>query len=312
MKLNANGSRVPVRMIAVDMDGTLLGPDGKVSVRNQAALLAAQEADVEVVVASGRRHSFAARHLHDLGLRETSALVSSNGTVTRTLGGDLIQRTFLPISTARRLCSYLNEFRGSLVVTFDKLGADGEDLRGALVVEEFDELHASINKWMTANAPYIAQITPLEKALEGEDPIQMMVCGPVDRMRRAETLLLTHPSISTDIEPQEQIAHAEVSLHKTQYPERDLSILDLLPPGCSKGSALSQLADLRGIPMEAVLAIGDNWNDVPMFEVAAHAVVMDNAPEDLKRHAELKGWCLGKRFDQDGVAEAIEMALVDR
>src|SRR5215472_8469086 len=167
VKLKAKGSTVPVGMIAVDMDGTLLGPDGKVSSRNQAALLAAQEVNVEVVVASGRRHSFAARHLHDLGLRKTSALISSNGTVTRTLGGDLIQRTFLPVSTARWLCSYLNEFRGSLVVTFDKLGEDGEDVQGALVVEELDELHTSINKWMTANAPYIARITPLEKALEG-------------------------------------------------------------------------------------------------------------------------------------------------
>jgi len=197
-------------------------------------------------------------------------------------------------------------------VTFDKLGADGEDVRGALVVEELDELHTSINKWMTANAPYIAHVTPLEKALEGEDPIQMMVCGPVERMRRVEALLLAHPGITTDIGPPEQTAHAEVSLHKTQYPERDLSILDLLPPGCSKGSALAQLAGLRGIPMEAVLAIGDNWNDVPMFEAAGHAVVMENAPEDLKKHAALKGWSLGKRFDEDGVAEAIEMALGDR
>jgi Cof subfamily protein (haloacid dehalogenase superfamily) len=309
MKLKANGADMPVRMIAVDIDGTLLGPDGKISARNHAALLAAQQANVEVVVASGRRHSFAARHLYDLGLRETSALVSSNGTVTRTLGGHLIQRSLLPVSTARWLCTYLDEFRGSLVVTFDKLGTNGEDVRGALVVEKLDELHTSINKWMTANAPYIAHINPLEKALEGEDPIQMMLCGPIERMRRAETLLLEYPGITTDTGQQERSPHSEVSLHKTEYEERDLTILDLLPPGCSKGSALAQLATLRDIKMEEVLAIGDNWNDAPMFEIAGHTVLMANAPEDLKKYAASRGWRIGRRFDEDGVAEAVESAL---
>jgi hydroxymethylpyrimidine pyrophosphatase-like HAD family hydrolase len=309
MKLKANGSAIPVRMIAVDMDGTLLGPDGKVSPRNQAALRTAERAEVEVVVASGRRHSFAARHLYDLGLRQTNALVSSNGTVTRTLGGHLIQRSLLPAATARWLCSHLDEFRGSLVITFDKFGPDGDDARGALVVEKLEELHASISKWMAANEPYIAHITPLEKALEGEDPIQMMLCGPVERMRRAEGRLLECPGIIASTGTQELSPHAEVALHKTEYADRDLSILDLLPPGCSKGSALEQLAVLRGIRMDEVLAIGDNWNDVPMFEAAGHAVVMENAPEALKRQAALRGWSLGKRFDEDGVAEAIETAL---
>jgi Cof subfamily protein (haloacid dehalogenase superfamily) len=309
MKLKANGSAVPVRMIAVDMDGTLLGPDGKVSTRNQAALRAADLAEVEVVVASGRRHSFAAHQLCNLGLRGTNALVSSNGTVTRTLDGHLIQRSLLPASTARWLCSHLDEFRGSLVITFDKFGPDGDDARGALVVEKLEELHASISKWMAANEPYIAHITPLEKALEGDDPIQMMLCGSVERMKRAEARLLECPGIITGTGPQERSPHAEVTLHKTDYPDRDLSILDLLPPGCSKGSALQQLADLRCIRMEQVLAIGDNWNDIPMFETAGQAVVMENAPEDLKKLAALKGWNLGKRFDEDGVAEAIETAL---
>ncbi len=64
----------PLRMIAIDMDGTLLGPDGKVSERNLAALLAAEQAGAEIVVATGRRHCYAMRQLRGLGLRESSAL----------------------------------------------------------------------------------------------------------------------------------------------------------------------------------------------------------------------------------------------
>src|SRR5215469_7045435 len=74
------------RLIAVDMDGTLLGDTGQVSPRNLAALLAAHAAGVEVVIATGRRHAYAMRVLRALELPHTCALISSNGAVTRTLG----------------------------------------------------------------------------------------------------------------------------------------------------------------------------------------------------------------------------------
>src|SRR6185503_17005625 len=96
----------PVRMIAVDMDGTLLGQDGCVSPRNLAALQAAESAGIEVVVATGRRHCYAMRQLRGLGLREENALVSSNGTVTRTIGARLLDRTLMPSATAQWLCQH--------------------------------------------------------------------------------------------------------------------------------------------------------------------------------------------------------------
>jgi hydroxymethylpyrimidine pyrophosphatase-like HAD family hydrolase len=320
-----------MRLIAVDMDGTLVGPDGGVSARNLAAMKAAERAGVEVVVATGRRHSYAMRVLRGLGLREEDALISSNGTVTRTVGARLLERTLLPVETARWLCGHVDEFRNALVLTFDKVGADGEDARGALVVERMEELTASIGKWMAANEPYIVRMIPIEKALEGEAPIQMMLCGTVERMRRAEARLLEHPGVSAvgvtplrkdevrrleslgmtrgGISPQERAPGAEAALHRTEYPERDLSIVDILPAGCSKGSALLKLAEGRGVKAEEILAIGDNWNDVSMLEVAGDAVLMGNAPTDLKAVAEEHGWRLGLRHDEDGVAEAIEMAL---
>jgi hydroxymethylpyrimidine pyrophosphatase-like HAD family hydrolase len=322
---------VAMRLIAVDMDGTLVGPDGGVSARNLKAMKAAERAGVEVVVATGRRHSYAMRVLRGLGLREEDALISSNGTVTRTIGGRLVERTLLPVETARWLCGHLDEFRNALVVTFDKVGADGEDARGALVVERMEELTASIGRWMAANEPYIVRMVPIEQALEGDAPIQMMLCGTIERMRRAEARLLEHPGVSAvgvtplrrdevrrleslgrakgGISPQERAPGAEAALHRTEYPERDLSIVDILPAGCSKGSALLRLAEGRGIGATEILAIGDNWNDVSMLEIAGQAVLMGNAPEDLKAAAAERGWRMGLRHDEDGVAEAIESAL---
>src|SRR6266851_2149694 len=302
-----------MRMLAVDMDGTLLGTDGQVSARNLAALKAAERAGVEVVVATGRRHCYAMRQLRGLGLREENAVISSNGTVVRTIGARLLERALLPVATAEWLCGHVDEFRGSLVMTFDKVGPDGEDTRGALVVEALEELNGSIGRWMVANEPYIAHVRPIERALEGEAPIQMMLCGTVERMRRAEARLLEHPGISAvGVAPQEQAHEVEAALHRTEYPERDLSIVDILPAGCSKGSALLRLAAERGVKAEEIVAIGDNWNDVSMLEVAGRSVLMANAPEDLKEMAVEQGWVLGKGHHEDGVAEVVEAALAGR
>ena len=88
-----HGIEARMRLIAVDMDGTLVGPDGRISERNLAAMKAAEKAGVVVVVATGRRHCYAMRVLRGLGLREQDALISSNGTVTRTIGAKLLDRT---------------------------------------------------------------------------------------------------------------------------------------------------------------------------------------------------------------------------
>ena len=310
-------------MVAVDMDGTLLGGDGQVSARNQAAMKAAERAGVEVVVATGRRHSYAMKVLRGLELNEENGLISSNGAVVRTVGARLLERTLLQQSTAEWLCGHMGEFRRALLVTFDRVQPNGDDTRGALVVEEVDDLTGSIGKWMAANDRYIERVVPMEDALGREGLIQMMLCGTIERMRAAEARLLTDPKVlGVGLAPlrksevrrdaadlQEAVTMPEAALHRTEYPERDLCIVDILPAGCSKGNAVMNLARMRGVEREEILAIGDNWNDVSMLEAAGSAVLMANAPDDLKEVAAARGWAAGGRHDEDGVAEALEAAL---
>ena len=208
-------------MIAVDLDGTLLGADGQVGQRNLAALLAAEKAGIAVVIATGRRHTYALKVLRELGLHPDTLLVSSNGAVVRTFGSELIEHDHMDTETATWLCGHLGEFRNALVITFDKVGPDGEDERGALVVEELEDLHSSIGRWMIANEPYIAHVRPIEACLDSEPPIQMMLCGTVERMRRAEALMLEHEWVAAVGETR---ATARISLNRTEYPARDLSI----------------------------------------------------------------------------------------
>jgi len=104
-------------------------------------------------------------------------------------------------------------------------------------------------------------------------------------------------------------SRAEIALSRTEYPERDLSLVDILPAGCSKGAALLRVAAERGIAPGEMMAIGDNWNDVSMLEVAGYSVLMENAPEELKDAARAKGWTIGGHHGRDGVAEVIEACL---
>jgi hydroxymethylpyrimidine pyrophosphatase-like HAD family hydrolase len=312
-----------IRLIAIDLDGTLLGDDGRVSPRNLAALHAAHARGVQLAIATGRRHSFAMRVLRPLGLHHDSILISSNGTITRTLGASgaesipsqLLARTHLPHATALWLCAHICgegdlDFRNALVLTFDRTQPDGEDSRGALVVERLDHLTASISRWMAANEPYLTQVTPIERALAdpSDPPIQAMLCGTLERMARAEARLLEHPGVVVSGHASESAPH-ELTLHRTEYPARDLSILDILPAGCSKGAALLSLARARDIEPAQVLAIGDNWNDVSMLQAAGRAVLMLNAPEDLKVLARASGWRIAPSNRDDGVAHAIDSAL---
>lgn len=279
----------PVRLVAIDMDGTLLATFAQhVSGRNAQAIRTAQEAGIIVVIATGRRTAYTTPLLEGVGLRADSPLITSNGAVTRTLGGDPIDHCHMQARVARELCGLLRPF-GTLVFTFDRIG------KGELVLEDLEQAHSRIEMWVEANRHAIEVIRPLENALmDGEDPIQGMVTGTLDQMKKAEAAL------------KQSKCHAFCECVRTEYPARDLSILDLLPPGVSKGSALQRLAASLGIDRKEVMAIGDNWNDVEMLEWAGQAVLMGNAAQELKTKAKLRGWKQARPNDEDGVAVVLE------
>jgi Cof subfamily protein (haloacid dehalogenase superfamily) len=280
---------VSIQLIAIDIDGTLMPSAGlKISPRNCAALRAAEAAGIEVVIATGRRQAYAMPLIAQLGLDENSVMISSNGAVVRGFDGQLLDRRFLPVETARQLCVALRG-HGTLVFTFDREGT------GTLVIESLKQLHARIDRWVEANRPYLLEVQPIERAFDGgEEPIQGMVCGTVEEMIAAEKQLLL-----SDVAPQ-------IAMHRTEYAARNLSILDLLPPGCSKGAALDSLARIRGLERDQIMAIGDNLNDLEMLEYAGRAVVMANASEEILSLAMRQGWEVTASNDDDGVALAVE------
>jgi Cof subfamily protein (haloacid dehalogenase superfamily) len=283
---------VSIQLIAIDIDGTLLPSAGlRISPRNCAALRAAEAAGIEIVIATGRRQAYAMPLIAQVGLDENSVMISSNGAVVRGFDGALLDRRFLPIETARQLCVALRG-HGTMVFTFDREGA------GALVIEDLKQLHARIDRWVEANRPYLVEVQPIERAFDaGEEPIQGMLCGTIEEMVAAENALLL-----SDVAGQ-------IATHRTEYASRNLSILDLLPPGCSKGAALDCLARIRGLEPENIMAIGDNLNDLEMLDYSGYGVVMSNASEEIRALAARRGWQVTASNDEDGVAVAIEEVL---
>jgi len=280
-------------MIALDIDGTLMPSAGtRMAERTIAAVRAAAAAGIEIVIATGRRQAYAAPLLAPLALAPETILISSNGTMTRNFAGQTFDRAFLPLATARALCAELRPFGGTTVYTFDRLG------KGELVIESLERLHERVAAWVEANLASIEEIDPLERAFDaGDAPIQGMVCGTVAEMSRAEAHLAGTEFAGL------------IEMHRTEYAERDLSILDILPSGCSKGVALARLAARRGIAQAEVMAIGDNWNDLEMLRWAGQPVLMGNASPELMAIAAMEGWEVAGTNDEHGVALVIERVL---
>jgi len=277
-------SKPAIRLLATDIDGTLLNPQFQVSDGDLMALRRAHAAGIEIVLVTGRRHTFALPIAKQLGF--DLWLISSNGAVTRSLAGETFHRDLMPAATCRKLCAAMQEFRGHTVLTFDK------ETKGAIVLERLDELGESIRRWLEKNMEYIEFVVPIEDALVS-DPVQAMFCGTMARMSQALQALEGAGMDGT------------VTVLRTEYPARDLSMIDVLNAGCSKGHALERWATHRGYLREEVMAVGDNHNDVEMLEFAGYPVIMGNACAELRN----RGWTVSLGNDACGVAAAVGLAL---
>src|SRR5258706_8791666 len=233
-----------LRLIAIDVEGPLLNPEFQISETDLATLRRAHAQGIEVILFTGRRHTFALPIAQQLEF--DLWLITSNGVVTRSLAGETFHRDLLPASTCRELVRAMQEFRGQTVLTFDSNDLHG-DAAGTIVIERLDELEASIQRWLEKNRQYIKFVVPIENALTS-DPVQAMFCGPIVLMQRVLRAL--------------ESCGLPITVVRTEYPGRDLSIVDVLNAGCSKGHALERWANYRGLTPDPVMAIGHNLNAV--------------------------------------------------
>lgn len=268
-----------IRLLALDLDGTLLDSDGRIPPANRDAIARALDAGLEIVLATGRRYDFA-RPIFE-ALPGPLTLILSNGAIVKTRDGQTLMRSLLPRETARAVLAEFIEHRASAAVVFDR------PREGQVVFEAIDWEHPRHRRFFEANRPFLAEMAPLEQCLT-EDPIQVMFSGRCTEMRQL-------------FEQLEQRSNG-FSVALTEYEHRDFSLVDIVTAGCSKGSALEAWAAERGLARDHVMAMGDNLNDLQMLEFAGTAVLMENALPELKA----RGWPVTGSNNDGGVAQAID------
>jgi len=270
-----------VRLIALDIDGTLLDSRWQLPEANRLAIATAARRGIEVALVTGRRYGFAIPVAQQLDGPVT--MIVNNGALVRSHDGLTHVRHVLPMETARRVLEVTLPWRDGAALIFDRLRED------QVMLEALDPDDVMRYAYYARNREFIGLAKPLESGLT-EDPIQVMFSGTVSQIREAEALL-RGASFA-----------AQYALAVTMYESKNFAMIDVLNPTISKGVALAEWAALRGVAREEVLAIGDNHNDLEMLQFAGIPVVMGNGVAELKCF----GWHQTGSNDEGGVALAIQ------
>ncbi len=269
-----------VRLIALDIDGTLLRGDRTISARTRLAINHARAAGVRIVLVTGRRHPSARRIAEELG--GEIPLVLHNGALV-VEGGCVRRCRPLPRAAARRA-----------IATGRAAGAEpvlhcGKDGEGWLLVEEGARPGGLVGYYLARAEAEVRRVPDLAAAATAEQPIQVMFGGGRSQMDPLSCRLAEELAGSARVE-------------RTVYPSSGVVLLDVLHPDVGKAEALSFLQECWGIAPAETLAIGDNWNDREMVERSGLGFVMANADPELLA----LGLPVLPSNDEDGVARAIE------
>jgi Cof subfamily protein (haloacid dehalogenase superfamily) len=277
---------MPIKLLALDIDGTLLNTRGELSPRNQAAIDEARARGVQIVLLTGRR--FGSAYLLMQELKFDVPLIAHNGALTKDLK-TLETHYLYPLATetARELIELARESGVDLVCSVDEPRGIGK-----MVIEGISENNLSLQRYVDKYRDSVIEVADMITHLQ-HPPIQIMFsgrCSPID-----DFILKLEDALGE-----------RVRLFKTRYPGYDLTILDAVNQEASKGDSLARIASELGIAREEVMAIGDNHNDLTMLHFAGFGVLMANAEDELKT----MGFMSTSSNEEDGVAEAIERYIL--
>ncbi len=268
-------SEFPIRLIALDIDGTIIGDDHEVAERTTAAVRRAMELDVAVSLVTGRMVSSAMRFAVDLGL--TGPIVGYQGGLIRAMPlpdsrrlGKLLMHTPLPADAARSILEWTRA-RG--------LDPHVNHLE-RFILRADDPKADDYSAFMGANAELVPDL------LQAID-------HPVTKV-----LAVGEPPIPTEVAPLARVefaGRADVTISHPRF-------LEFVAPGVSKGRAVRWLARRLRIPLAATLAIGDQWNDLEMLAEVGHGTAMPTAPAEVRAAARY----VAPPLEADGAARMIE------
>ncbi len=276
---------MPIKLLALDIDGTLLTYRSELTPRTRTAIEAAQAQGVKVVLVTGRRFGSAHQLIQELQL--DVMLISHNGALTKdVLTLETLGYHPLNVEVAQQVVHAGRTFGADVICCDDPHG------HGVMVLEGISAQNRALHRYLEKYRHSIREVEDLLAYLD-HDPIQIMFSGCCDPMD----------------EFAEQLQAAlgnRIQLFKTRYRSIDLTILDALSSTASKGDSLAEVASQYSIARAEVMAIGDNFNDLTMLRYAGKGIVMANAEDELKQ----MGFELTDSNETDGVAKAIEKHIL--
>ena len=274
-----------IRLLAIDIDGTLLDSRGQLPSAHRDALVDVHERGIDIALVTGRSFHFTQPVAALIPVPLT--LIVNNGAVVKTQSGVTVLRNLLSRDTAHRVLAETRGYEDSVALVFDR-APDGPDPH--IISELMDWTHVHRRGYYEKNKAFIGRAPAALVDEVTEDLIQVMFNGSVEPMRSLMNALRALPVAD------------RFSVAITEYEERDFSLVDVNGAGCSKGTTLARWVASRGLTAADVMAVGDNLNDVDMLDFAGTAVVMGNAAEALKT----RDYARTTSNDDGGLALAIQ------
>jgi Cof subfamily protein (haloacid dehalogenase superfamily) len=284
-----------IKLLTLDLDGTLLDSRGKIPNANRAAIRAAEAKGVLVTIATGRRF-WDARPV-GLELELNAPLITHNGALLKY--ADTLENVAFSVlneSVAAEILRAGKAAGGNALVSadphgkgtlfYDRVSADNVPLQR--YIEWANRLHGE-------DAGAVRRVGDLAEIVGSYEIIHISFSGTCAAMAEMEIFLSGELGDT-------------VTILSTIYPRLDFTLIDILPADASKGGGTEKLARLEGIVPDEVMSIGDNFNDLEMLEFAGTAVVMGNADPGLLEREEFYTTVSN---DECGVAAAIERFILN-
>ena len=270
--------RFPIRLLALDLDGTLIGPDLRLRPRTREAILAAVQSGVHVSLATGRMPTSAQPFAAELGLHDPiiayqGALVRASPVTDRGVGRLIyhrplaaeVARETIRWTRERGFAPHLNHLERFIIPAGDPRTDDYSAFLGARA-----EIVPDLERWIRRPVSKVLAVGPTGAPLEYLEAARAHFAG------RAE-VTVSHPEF-----------------------------LEFLAPGVSKGQAVRWLARRLRIPLGQTLAIGDQYNDLEMIAAAGHGVAMPSAPPAVQAAARY----VAAPLADEGAAQVIELLVL--
>ncbi|MGH2508645.1 MAG: Cof-type HAD-IIB family hydrolase, partial [Ktedonobacteraceae bacterium] len=268
-----------IKMIAIDIDGTLLTPAGQITTRTRAAIQVAQRAGIIVTLATARRYTTAGMIAAELGIK-LPLIVYDGSLIASYPAATILHRQLL---SAQVVCQAVEIFQQHAIQpVIHPCDCPNEEVWLGPIEHDHLELATYVSQAneRLCRMSYAALGTLLV------DPLRVVAFASEEAIRRMLP----------------QIVALDCAWHLLTLGSYGCAELTLMNPGCSKASGVAALAAHYAIPLAQVMAIGDNTNDVVMLQSVGWGVAMGQAPEVVKAVAN----AVTASNSEDGVALAIE------